>query len=207
MTSKAERRRHKRAKSALPELAPIERKEQHRVGGRFAKEEDPQKTALEARQRRFGTHDTQKAKDAAQSAYLGAEIGYLIQSECKPDEAARLWDVWQAYGAAERTYRIRYIGTTGEPQGAAIQMVPEQVQADPSMRVDLREPEERDRQAVANWMRWQGLLGQIDKASASALRQAERGSGRCLWRDGAPTASGRFALAALRELARVATER
>lgn len=193
MTSKAEAKRRRRAKREFPSLAPIEKQQQHRVAGKFARDDDPRKTARTARERQLGG----KRADAALDPILGHEIGYVIQSECKPDLAKRLWDTWQAYSAAERTYRVRYIGQTGEPKGASMQMVTERMETDKSMHVDLRTEEERDTQAVSGYMRWQGYLGHLDAQQASALRQAERGNGKALWVDGKATQAGIFALNAL----------
>lgn len=195
--SKAAKRR---AKKALPKLAPIEKPQQHRVAGKFARDDDPRKTALTARQRRMGGKGS---LDDANAPMLTSELGCIIASKLKRDEAAQLWSLWQQYSMAERTYRIRYIGTTGDPQGAAIQMVPEPMQSDQSASVDMRSQDERDRDAVNNWMRWQGHLGCLTAHQASALRQAERGNGKLLWDEGIATNAGLYTFDALLALADV----
>ena len=207
MVSKAEAKRRRKAwreeRAKLPDLAAVEKREQHRVGGKFAaREPDPQKTAREARERQFGGGDTRKAQEAAVSPLLGHPMGYVIQSECQRDEAARLWDVWQAYSAAEHNYRKRILDNAGAVKGASIQMVPEPMETDPSLRIDLRDEEAKDRQAVASYMRWQGFLGELPTGGMSALRQAQGGTGKPLWQagEGKPTAHGVFALAMLRAL-------
>mgnify|MGYP000085429732 CR=1 FL=1 len=207
MTSVAERLRQKKAAKKLPGLAPIEKAKQHRVGGRFAKDEDPRKTALTARCRQLGNDGSRKDQEDAANPMLSHPMGYVIQSECKKDHAAILWDVWQRYSMAERTYRMLYLGTTGDPQGAAIAMVPDKMQTDQSFNVDLRTREERERQAVASWMRWQGYLGQMGAVAASTLRKAERGDGKPLWDDAKPTYQGRCALTSLSVLAGIVDSR
>ena len=141
--------------------------------------------------------------DDANAPMLTSELGCIIASKLKRDEAAQVWDIWQRYSMAERTYRIRYIGTTGDPQGAAIQMVPEPMQSDQSASVDMRSQEERDRDAVNNYMRWQGHLGCLTAHQASALRQAERGNGKVLWVDGVATSAGVYTFNALLDLVEV----
>ena len=200
MSSKAATLRRKKARKAFPALASIEKKEQHRVGGKFAKDDDPRKTARTARERQLTDAKGDMPKGDALNPILGHEIGYVIHSECGDDQAKRLWDTWQAYCMAERTYRMRILGTTGEPKGASIQMQSEPMQSDQSMRVDVRTDDEKDRQAVTGYMRWQGHLGSMASLYTSALRQAERGNGKPLWQDGAATSAGVIALAALQGL-------
>ncbi|MGB1216029.1 MAG: hypothetical protein ACPG4X_21890 [Pikeienuella sp.] len=135
---------------------------------------------------------------------LGCEMGRVVHFYYERPAASRLWDTWQAYCGAERTYRMLKIGATGDPQGAAIQMVPEPMQTDQSLRVDMRDEEQRLRDAVSNYMRWQGFLGMLlVRGRAGALRQAERGIGKPLWQEGSPTQAGLFAVQALNELAEV----
>lgn len=190
----------RRAKQSLPKLAPIEKKVQHRIKGKFAKEDDPQKTAREGRERQLGGKGRRLLSGDPMNPILGHEIGYVLQACCKPEVAVRLWDTWQAYCAAEEAYRKRILGMSAHPKGASIQAMPEPLQTDQSMRVDMRTDEERDRQAVSVWMKWQGYLGCIPTDWASAMRQAERGNGRKLWRDGEVTAAGLTALDAIKAL-------
>lgn len=206
MTSKAQARRNRRKWKAqqLPELAPIERNEQPRHKGRFIRsEEDPQKTARTARLRQLPGGDTGKHKDDALAPLLGCPMGFVILTERRRDVASALWDVWQAYCAAERTYRLRILGLSGEPKGASLEMTPETISTNPDEKPDLRSEDEKDRDASNNWMRWQGYLGCIPKEQASLLRRAEKGTCRPLWQDCAPTQTGMAALAALEALAEV----
>ncbi|MFG6591273.1 hypothetical protein [Sulfitobacter sp. 1A12157] len=144
--------------------------------------------------------DYRKDRGRVTDPLLGAEIGYVIRHECKEREAAQLWDVWQQYCAAQRAYRMRILGTTGEPKGAAIQMVPDAMQADTSMRVDMRSDDERDRQAVSGYMRWKGWLWCLTATERGLIHHAERGTGKVLWGDGEPTREGIATLDALKNL-------
>lgn len=129
--------------------------------------------------------------------WLGCDQGRCIHV-LRRDDAAALWAVWQAYCMAERTYRMRILGQTGEPQNSAIPMLPERMEADTGHTIDTRDSAERDRDAVSAWMRWQGVLGCI--ASRADLLTT-----RTLWRDG-PTRAGEAFVAALSDL-RDAAER
>ena len=96
MTSKAEQLRRKKAHSAkLPELAAIEKPEQHRVGGRFAKDtESPLLAPLEARSRVSGIgvpHGPQRRSDRKKTRlddlkdhaapWMGTHIGWVMHYE------------------------------------------------------------------------------------------------------------------------------
>lgn len=200
MTSVAQRR--KRRKQKLAELRGIERKDQPRENGRFVRvEDDPRKTALEARERILGICTIGKGRNGALDPLISSPMGCVIHHQSKKQAAARLWAVWQAYCVAERSYRLRYLGQSGHPKGASIQMVSEKVQTEQSPKIDVRTQEEKDAQAVRTWMKWQGLLGMLSTDRASALRQAERGEGRDLWRSGQPTQYGLWAYQSLLLLA------
>lgn len=131
--------------------------------------------------------------------WLGCDQGRCIHV-LRRDDAAALWAVWQAYCMAERTYRMRILGQTGEPQNSAIPMLPERMEADTGHTIDTRDSAERDRDAVSAWQRWQGVLGCLPHTIRDALTTT-----RTLWRDG-PTRAGEAFVAALSDL-RDAAER
>jgi hypothetical protein len=112
-----------------------------------------------------------------------------------------LWEVWGAITSARANYRIRILGTSGNPQGAAIAMVPEPMQTDQSHSVDIRTAEERDISARRAMAYWDGLLSKLPAPQLKwALRAAlDEGAG-ALWRDGKPTARGQTAVQALEML-------
>lgn len=207
MASKGQRRRNKK-KWKAPALAAIEKVEQPREKGRFIRvEEDPRSVVKKARENVIGIPTSKKNHDdLALQPIMESPLGMVIQSQSKKNEAARLWAVWQAYCIAERTYRIRYLGQSGSAKGAAIQMVPEQVQTNTDASIDLRTQEEKDADAVKRWMRWQGFLGCLSADRASALRQAEKGGGHELWRHGQPTQHGLWAYQSLILLAHFVEE-
>lgn len=205
--SKAAKRR---AKKALPELAPVEKQGQHRTNGKFArKEDDPRKTAIEARKRQLGWGSDQKSEVDPTDPFLEHPLGYVVnfcawgsENRSRKEKINELRQVWQEYSQAERTYRIRILGITGGPSGSKDMSAAEPVSVSQAMSIDVRTDAEKDRAASNNWMHWQGLLGIIPRDYAAALRHAERGTGKPLWHEGRPTDTGLstyYALIALKK--------
>jgi hypothetical protein len=132
-----------------------------------------------------------------------SDMGRCILALTEGQERADLTDTWGALSAARRNYLARVIGQTGDPQGAAIAMLPDAMETDPSLRVDLRSPSERDDAARRSWADWQA---RIKALPAPQLIWAIRGAldgfmgDGSLWRDGSPTAYGRSAVHALKLL-------
>jgi hypothetical protein len=163
--------------------------------------EDPRKVALAARCRVAGLASNRDARTQASAPWYGHDLGLVMQHERTRTETARLWAVFAAYSAAIAVYRARYLGTTGNPQGAAIAMLPDHVAADVSHTVDTRTSAEKDADCVRSYMRWQGYLRTLSNADATAIIQAEHGNGPLLWQDQAPTVAGYRALEAIERLA------
>ena len=191
----------RRAKKALPKLAETPRRQpngqrRHRADA----PKDPLKTALSARCRIFGVPDTPTNRKALSGQHSGSQIGMVMLSECDPGDIPGLWSVWQGFCMAERTYRIRILGMSVTAKGAAIQMVPDKMEADQSHTIDTRDSDTRDRDAVNNWMHWRGLIGQLHTPQQSLLHRAEQDNGRALWNEG-PTPTGKATLDALKALA------
>jgi hypothetical protein len=198
MTSKAQRRGRKR-KAAPVNLPGETPQESNRYPSGKAKPEDPRKTALHARCRRAGISDP---KEAAR-ALLDGEMGYCIDALARPDELADLSRLWSEIRNSRENYCLRYLGRKATAQGSAIAMIPEKVETDPSLRVDLRTPEEKAVAAKASWMGWQEKIAALPVPNMKwALRGALNGfmGEDSLWRDCAPTTNGRLAVHALRLL-------
>jgi hypothetical protein len=198
MTSKAERkRRAKRAKITLPggETAPqrptgLDRRHTNQA-------ENPMQTVTAARQRRTGIADPQDARQPL----CGTDMGLCIRAMTLGDNRAEMTNAWAAISAAHRNYRLLIIGQTGDPQGAAIPMLPEAMETDPSLRIDLRTHEQRVDAAKAAWRAWEAKINALPMPSLKwALRGALDGflGDGALWRDQAPTQTGRIAVQALR---------
>ena len=102
---------------------------------------------------------------------------------------------------------MRYRGQSGQPKGASIVMTAEQVKTDEAHSIDMRSDDEKDRDAVNNWMRWRGHIGHLEKRDGTLLIAGVNETGSVLWLDKRPTAQGLSTLAALRSLADVIEKR
>jgi hypothetical protein len=203
MTSRAARRsaakRRKQAGISLPGEPPAEQV-QRQPDGRV-KPEDPRKTALTARAKRAGIPDW---KDAARQI-LATDMGLCINALATKEELPDLTETWAAISAAWRNHRLLVIGQTGDPQGASIGMVPDKMETDPSLRVDLRTTEERVASAKASKAKWDAKLAALPTPFHRwAIRGALEGfMGEArLWRDRKPTTEGALAIEALRMVAK-----
>lgn len=201
--TKGAKRRAKKARKELDGLglAPTPKREK---SGCFVERtrqqaDEPQKTALQARVRQFGGEDTKKARAALSDDFCGSQIGLVMKATCSDAVAARLWQTFRAWCMAEDQYRRRYLGQTEHAKGAAIAMVPDRMETDTGHTVDLRDRDQRDRDAVNSWMKWQGHLGRLSKQHHRALHDA-RLERVLLWRDCEPTTRGLIALDALKAL-------
>jgi len=130
-----------------------------------------------------------------------SDMGRCILALSEGQERADLAEAWADLSAARRNYLMRIIGQTGDPQGAAIAMIPDKMETDQSLRVDLRTADERDRAAKAAWQAWEARIKALPAPQMIwALKGALYGfmGDATLWRDGLPTVHGVAAVAALR---------
>ncbi len=197
MTSKSERRRRRVRRAKTITLPGGESVAAPTVQGQRPAKEDPMNVVTIARQRRTGIED---AKEARQPI-CGTDMGLCIRALAKGDERADLVNAWAALSAAHRNYRLLIIGQTGDPQGAAIPMLPEPMETDPSLRVDLRTHEQRVEAAKRLWLEWWGKMKALPvpnlKWAIEGALDGFLGDGT-LWRDKKPTATGSAAVQALR---------
>lgn len=160
--------------------------------------EDARRGPLEARCRVAGIPITPDTLRAAVAPVFGDDVGLCIQA-LAPDQIAPLWDAFCRLVAARRLWRMRHLGLTGDPQNSAIAMIPEPMQTDPSLHVDLRTAEERDAAAETAEAYWRGQLDRITiPQHRMELRSAADGFGGPWWRDGKPTQAGRWVVEGLR---------
>jgi hypothetical protein len=198
MISKNQRRARKRAISLAGGQSVS-----HRPSGRDRTHtnqppEDARMTALAARERHTGLTG-KDALDPAQETDLGRCIVHLTHG----DERAQLLDAWGEISAAHRNYRMIYVGQTGNPQGAAIGFIPDRLETDPSLRVDMRTHDERVAAAKSAWAAWDARMKAMTFPQMIwALRGALDGfmGDASLWRDRSPTSLGKLAVEALRQL-------
>ena len=161
--------------------------------------EDARKPALTKRAQECGIKDLQEAS----LAVLGHDLGKCIYKLSIGDDRAQIIDTWETISACHRNWRLRYVGQTGEAKGATIAMVPDKIETDQSLRVDLRSPEEKARQAVAAWDAWEAKINALPAPQWKwAIRGVLKGflGEATLWRDTEPTPQGINAVEALRRL-------
>lgn len=155
--------------------------------------EDPQRTVMLARKRRGSPDPRDELSES--------EMGLCILALTSGSEREYLREAWAGLSASWRNYCLRYLGVSGTAQAAAITMIPDQVQSDPSLRVDLRTGEQRDEAAKRAWADWHTRITALPTPMHKwAIRGALVGflGDGSIWRDGAPTAAGRTAVAALK---------
>lgn len=158
-------------------------------------------TVTAARIRHSGIADP---KEAIQPL-CGDHMGLCVRALSVGEDRTALANAWAALSAAHRNWRMLYVGQTGNPQGAAIAMVPDPMETDPSLRIDLRSQEARVEAAKRAWEAWEGKIRGLGAPNARwALLGALRGflGDGALWKDQAPTMTGRVAVAALAQLVR-----
>lgn len=202
MTARAERRRQKKAaKARFAELAPIPRRaDQGRQRmAQIEAEKDAANVALAARVKR-GAKDA----DAARDPLHGSDMGRCILAITTGDDLQKLRQAWASICAAHHEYCARILSRSPHPQGAAIAVMPEPMEADPSLRVDLRTPDDKDKAAKRTWDMWSKRIATLPTpmhrwAISNAIVGPISDSG--LWIDGQPTAQGRVAVMALKIIA------
>ncbi len=191
-------------KPMIAELATIPRKQPNgRLRQRSDSPRDARRAALSARCRKLGLMDNKQNRKDVSAQHMSDAMGWIMDRECKPDQIRTLSGVWSGMLSAHRTYSLRYLGQSGSPKGATMAMVTEKMETDKSHSVDLRSPEERDRDAVSNWMRWQGYLGCLSARDRALLADARQQAEDTLWQRAKPTGRGLNTLTALKALADV----
>lgn len=203
MTSKAQRRSRKRSRTiSLPggDTAPSRATGRDRTHTNQP-QEDARIVSLTARAKRAGLKDAATANIPS----LSTDMGLCIHKMHHGDSLAQIIDAWGAISASRRNYLMHYIGQSGEPKGATIAMVPDKVETDPSLRVDIRSTDEKACQAKASWDAWDAKINALPLPQMKwAIRGALYGfmGEASLWRNEAPTPLGIVAVDALRRMAK-----
>ena len=167
--TKAQKRRNKAARAAMPEIAPIERAKQGRA--RMA-EIAANVPALLARARIMGKEIPKDRKGRSallremSAPWYGCRAGRVIAAYAPPEERPALWDAICHMRRVQTAYDRACGAPNRHAQCLRLLAPVDALHADAdSPPADLRTPEERDRQAVSAWMQMQGWL---DRAKAEA---------------------------------------
>lgn len=156
-------------------------------------QEDPRAVAIAARIR-AGAPDANEA----QRPMWGEAAGQAIAQQA-PAEAAELWDTFKRIDAADDAYARRFTGIRRFPNVTKLEMMPERFETRDDDRPDSRTPDEKDRDAVAAWTRWQGLLSRLRQDQHAIITDAMRHRAR-LMHGGKPTKAGKAFVAAMQAL-------
>jgi hypothetical protein len=200
-TRSQKRARSRRVSLAGGETAPQVAKQGRRTD--LERPEDPAKSALKTRLRIRGIRDTPDNLKRAVAPAFGSDVGLCIDAILTGDDAAKAWDTFSHISASYRNYMVYFVGQTGNPKCAAIAMIPDAMETDPSLRVDIRTHDERVSAAKASWAAWERRIKALPfPQMAWALQGALRGflGDGTLWRDAKPTHTGRTVVAALRAM-------
>jgi len=216
--SKADRHKRRAKQKAAwanaVQLAPVPRRKargRERMGEiATERSEDASRVALDARVRR-GAKDRDEARDPLHGTDAGRCILHMTDKArgAAPEKADKerraITETWASLSSAWENYCTRILGRPVGPQCAAIAMVPDKAEADPSLRIDLRTVEERDAAAKRAWQAWLDRIKALDLPQHRwAVRGAAQGfmGDEVLWRGREPTASGCAFVAALKLLTR-----
>jgi hypothetical protein len=141
--------------------------------------------------------------EEARDLLASEDMGRCIRAMRAGTQTRRdLLDVWQALCAAHWNFYTRCLSMKPSAQSSALPMLPEPMQTDPSLRVDIRTGDERDEAARRVWEEWRAAFNALPVAEALAIAQASRGDGPTLWDADklAPTRHGALAVKALASL-------
>jgi hypothetical protein len=151
--------------------------------------------ALTVRARLTGC-TVEEARDILASEPIGRCIRYM-----RPGLQDRrdLMDVYMSISAAWTNVIERVFGLKVSAQSASLPMLPEPMQTDPSLRVDLRTADERNAAARRVWSEWSAAFRKLPPDASATLTASIEDRGLHLWDSDAhrPTAKGALAVKAL----------
>lgn len=178
----------------LPGLAPTPRPKKRGKArmAEISQERDPQRTVLSARARMMGQEDTVQNRQNMRSQALGEAAGRAIYLACDEEEAAKLWSIYAAFTAIEARYAKVVLCKSLHAKGTRIEMMPERFETRADDKPDLRSEDERHRDAVNDWMRWRGYIGQLRSDQQFALFEVVRGRVEPVVETELTRAGGRF---------------
>ena len=155
---------------------------------------DPREVVAEARRRALGRDDVLRpmfCEPAGQAIALGTTDA---------DEARELYAAFCRFDRADETYMRRIIGRARFQAVSKLEILPERLETRADDVIDTRSEDQKDRDAVNTWMRWQGLLGRLSAREHSLIAGVSRHTVGPVHRDGALTPAGADFLAAMRAL-------
>jgi hypothetical protein len=174
-TKGAKRRDRRHRKNAIT-LPGGESVSQPATQGRRDTEAPASEVALQARVRRIGC-TAQEARDVLVADDMGLAIRAVAQGDRTRRDLLGVWNslltAWQAYA--------RSLPIVTSPQGATLPMLPETLEVDPTLRVDLRSQDERDIAARDRWLEALAQLMALPPDQRHSLRGHLQGYGARVW--------------------------
>lgn len=172
--SKAAKRKAKKTGCGLPGLAPVKRREPNGRAQRESVDRGEDRLALKARCRQRGLEATAANIRDSRAPWWGCEAGRAMAGAVEAHgERVRLWDAIQHM----RRVIVAYDAAIGAPSRHAkclrllVPLDALEATAD-TPPLDDRSPEDRHRQAVAAYMRLEGLLARADKIAAGQTKRS-----------------------------------
>lgn len=176
----------------------VERTRQQREG-------DPREEVLAARCRRIGIPNTVENRLSMNHSVFGDDAGIVINVKASGNsERDLLWKTFCDLDRAEETYHRRILQKSRHAKCGKMEILPERFEAQMSDSIDTRDDDEKDRDAVNNWMRWRGYVDHLD-AEVRTDFWAGVYLRRELHRNGAPTEGGKAFFKAIKALSEVVT--
>lgn len=198
-----------RAKKAMTPLAQLAETPKRKSRGskrmqEIAKNPEAERTVLDARARHCGIAPTDRTQ--MRDPALGEAAGRAIYASRSGDQAKKMWDVYAGLTKAEAVYIKTNLGLSIHAKTAKVEYLIEAFEARSDDNPDLRDPDERARDASNRWMRWRGFIGHLGANEQKAIFDVAYG--RIEPMDaGLLTASGSRFVAAIERLADVVNER
>ena len=174
----------------LPKLAPVTRPKRRgraRQAELASIERGEKRQVLETRAKAFGIsmhpetkpdgqHDSKAALrnkrvlTTMDASAMSSPAGRVIHLAKSGAEAASLLSCYVGLQNAEERYRRLVLGLSGHPKCGKVEFAPEvfATSADDD-GPDLRDEDEKHRDAVNNWMRWRGYVGHLHAPQQSAI--------------------------------------
>ena len=141
--------------------------------------------------------------EEAQDILAADDMGRCIRAMRRGNTARRnLLGTWQAISAAWHNYTTRCLSITPGAQSAALPMLPDPMQTDQSLRVDLRSGEEKDAAARRVWCDWLAAILALPPDQRHAVRGHLQGYAAPIWDADSlqPTRTGALAIKGLAAL-------
>lgn len=166
-------------------------------------ERNPAGVALKARAAKVGHPDDRHGQQKMQAPWYENEQGQVIAIIHAHDAIAiaPLWAAWAGLTGSDYTYCRKILGASRHPQGAAIAVVPDRLEARPDDKPDDRSEEDKIRDAKNAKAAWELRLRRLPYWSRIAIDAQMIGSGPQLIKDRIATPPGRKFVEALAMLA------